>query len=776
MHSVATRAPSIGGFRDVSARVARLRTSIVIIVTVSILYAAVLALNLGVLSQPPRLSLRLSSAVPAQVRVAWILPGGYLWGRGVRSGQQILRLDNAPAQGERGAWQGTSLLVRTGTTVIRITSASVRRGRTTWPLALLSPWFLLLGTLVLLRAVPRSVGKAAYALFASAAFALALAGAADDDNLLAAAAELVVIPLFAFAFARFFLLFPVRRETGKWVLLLALPAAVTGALGLAELVWPLFYAPISLLQLGVLLGYLLTGIVLLVRGLQDTHDPDLRHGMTVLGGATVISVLPFGVLWLVPELFGHQPLLAPEEGILALGVLPAGFSYAILRHNILRAPLIQRWLVQAALWCLLAAVFGMVFDTLSRVSGNGFPAFGSDLLLVPALLFVAALSVRWLHDRLSRTLDRALFKDTYDYRGSLHQLSRDLSLAGDLDAVSGSLLDRLCRLMNLEFAVLLVQDEYGVQPRGASGSCRSLPLLARFVTSTDPDHEPRLVSLSDNERPCLLVPLYVRDVLVGHLCLGAKASGEPFRSVDYDLLSTIGGHLATLVRNAQLVDDLRQQAQTLGVLNDRLEDAREAERSRLAAELHDEPLQTALQLLRVLVSSGDRDEAGDAASLSRVIVDQLRAVCAAMRPPVLDDLGLIAALELLVVDAWDRDELSITLDADGEALPVSLPPEMELTLYRAAQEALTNSRRHAAASDVHISLRCLGNRVRLRIIDNGAGFAVPPRLEALVTEGHLGLAGLERRVLRSDGRLIVRSERGTGTTVEVSVPYVTRVS
>lgn len=147
-----------------------------------------------------------------------------------------------------------------------------------------------------------------------------------------------------------------------------------------------------------------------------------------------------------------------------------------------------------------------------------------------------------------------------------------------------------------------------------------------------------------------------------------------------------------------------------------------------------------------------------------------------MRPPVLDDLGLIAALELLVSDAADHDELSITLDAEGEFLPVALPPELELTLYRAAQEALTNCRRHTSATDIRISLGSLGDIVQLQITDNGGGFAVPHRLDSLAAEGHLGLTGLEHRVTRAGGRLIVRSEQGEGTTVEVSVPCVEKAS
>jgi hypothetical protein len=155
---------------------------IVIAVAVSLLYAAVLTLNVSVLLQPPRLSLELSNSSPGQSHIRWILPGGYLWSHAVRLGDQILLLDGAPVRNETGSWKGTSVVVRTGDRILRLESSALEHGRTTWPLTLLSPWFFLLGTVVLLRATPPTVTRAAYAPFASAAF------------------------------TRFFLLFPVPRD------------------------------------------------------------------------------------------------------------------------------------------------------------------------------------------------------------------------------------------------------------------------------------------------------------------------------------------------------------------------------------------------------------------------------------------------------------------------------------------------------------------------------------------------------------------------------------
>ncbi len=91
-------------------------------------------------------------------------------------------------------------------------------------------------------------------------------------------------------------------------------------------------------------------------------------------------------------------------------------------------------------------------------------------------------------------------------------------------------------------------------------------------------------------------------------------------------------------------------------------------------------------------------------------------------------------------------------------------------LYRAAQEALTNSLRHGRAREVMITLQRHGDTVRLCVADDGVGFAVPARLDELAQRGHLGLAGLRQRVRYSGGRLAVSSTPGRGTTVRVDLP------
>src|SRR5437763_9680930 len=100
--------------------------------------------------------------------------------------------------------------------------------------------------------------------------------------------------------------------------------------------------------------------------------------------------------------------------------------------------------------------------------------------------------------------------------------------------------------MNLEFAVLLVHGDCGPRMHGAAGAYRPAMLPALAAATQQAQDLPRVVPLADGAPSVLLIPLRAHDVLVGHLCLGSKASGEPFRAEDRDLVATLSGHLAAV--------------------------------------------------------------------------------------------------------------------------------------------------------------------------------------------------------------------------------------
>jgi two-component system sensor histidine kinase UhpB len=149
--------------------------------------------------------------------------------------------------------------------------------------------------------------------------------------------------------------------------------------------------------------------------------------------------------------------------------------------------------------------------------------------------------------------------------------------------------------------------------------------------------------------------------------------------------------------------------------------------------------------------------------LTHGTLESIRTLALQLRPAVLDDLGLLAALRWLAEDC--RERLHLSVDLQLAPLPAaSLPPLYETTLFRVAQESLTNVARHAHASAVMIELASTATQVTLRIQDNGQGYAAAPR------SAGLGVRGMRERLELLNGSLELRTEPGQGTTVLATLP------
>lgn len=218
----------------------------------------------------------------------------------------------------------------------------------------------------------------------------------------------------------------------------------------------------------------------------------------------------------------------------------------------------------------------------------------------------------------------------------------------------------------------------------------------------------------------------------------------------------IGGALAARLREARLATLLTE---LLG--------AQEAERSRVAHELHDGVAQSAAALARRLdlAADGDPADLDLAAQQARALVRELRQVIAGMRPPVLDDLGLAAALRQLIDDAGATQ--AVTLDVSLSARP---PAHIETALFRVVQEAFNNASAHAgAAACVNISLRETANSYVAAIDDDGCGF--DPVAQAASASGRgLGLAYMRERIDRLGGRVGITSAPGKGCCILAEIP------
>jgi len=205
--------------------------------------------------------------------------------------------------------------------------------------------------------------------------------------------------------------------------------------------------------------------------------------------------------------------------------------------------------------------------------------------------------------------------------------------------------------------------------------------------------------------------------------------------------------------------------------------AQEEERKRLARELHDDASQQILLLTHGVDNIANKveryspqqlkNELGRLYELSQQTYQNIKHYAQALRPSILDDLGLVAAIKWL---AEEIHKLSgIEIEVNTGTIPL-LSPETELALFRIVQEALNNVHRHSGASEASVTVERQGDEIIVTISDDGRGFEPPRQLSEFATQGKLGLTGMAERVQLVGGKLEVGSSRGWGTTVMVRVP------
>lgn len=205
--------------------------------------------------------------------------------------------------------------------------------------------------------------------------------------------------------------------------------------------------------------------------------------------------------------------------------------------------------------------------------------------------------------------------------------------------------------------------------------------------------------------------------------------------------------------------------------------SQEAERRRVALELHDETIQSLLAIERRIELLARRADGAvrseELAELRQMVegsLTEVRRITRDLRPMMLEDLGLVPALRALVGQAqeWEHPAPTVGLIHQGRCSELS--QELELALYRITQEALANIRKHAQADEVEVQLRCDKTGVELIIADDGLGFESPSSLAELAQAGHYGLLGMQERVREFQGEFELKASPGWGTHLRIWLP------
>lgn len=218
----------------------------------------------------------------------------------------------------------------------------------------------------------------------------------------------------------------------------------------------------------------------------------------------------------------------------------------------------------------------------------------------------------------------------------------------------------------------------------------------------------------------------------------------------------------------QMVATLEKTIDDLRTVSQRLLSAEEAERRRIAHEIHDELGQTLTALrfsLSMVARNSTQPESLQAVqNMAAKAQEKARTLSHELRPAMLDDIGLIATLEWYIDRVEQRANLAISLDAelDEQAIPI----ELKTTVYRLVVEALTNIHKHAAASSAEILMRQTAHAIRFTIIDDGQGFDI----DVLAHSPSLGVAGMRERVNLLRGEFSIESQPEHGTRIDVLLP------
>ncbi len=249
-------------------------------------------------------------------------------------------------------------------------------------------------------------------------------------------------------------------------------------------------------------------------------------------------------------------------------------------------------------------------------------------------------------------------------------------------------------------------------------------------------------------------------------------------------LGTVFNEMAGLVevRNQEvqaLSENLKHQADQRGELLKRLITAQEDERKRVARELHDElgqalsGLAFQAEAMGKLIPNDTRRaiiQLDQTRKLINATTEQMYNLILDLRPSILDDLGLPAALHTHARHLLSNSGIDFQLETN--ALTGRLPPELETVLYRIFQEALTNVVRHAGASEIRMVLSCPSDTFYGSIADNGRGFDLECLHLEMDNGRGLGLLGMQERVAIFNGNMQIQSEPGRGTSIHISIPIV----
>ncbi|MBI2834694.1 MAG: PAS domain-containing protein [Acidobacteria bacterium] len=418
-------------------------------------------------------------------------------------------------------------------------------------------------------------------------------------------ADVVSIVVLPPLFLHFALVFPerpnawVRSSTGRTILpLVYVPGVLLGAARVAVIaggsgrsaLFSWLLTALDRAELIALVVCLTGGLAILVRQLRHARSVLARRQLRWIVWGTALGAVPFALGYALPFALGFAPLPRMELTALPLALVPLAFASAIVRYRLMDVEvIIKRGLVWTA---ALSTITGMYW-VLSRLAGGIFLGGSQEHNSAIALLatLVVVLLARPVKNAIQTTLDRAYYRDRYDYRRALVGFARDLNSDLDLSRLSERLVTRVMETLLVDRMALMLAErgeqaagrfaairaagfepgtlvpvlasESGVGTRLQSGHTVALddPMVARRFTGEE-------VSFWLRQGIHYFVPCVSKEGTIAVMALGRKAHGEPLNSEDVALLAAVAGQIATALENGRLYQQLRMKASELDRLRE----------------------------------------------------------------------------------------------------------------------------------------------------------------------------------------------------------------
>ncbi len=559
----------------------------------------------------------------------------------------------------------------------------------------------------------------------------------NSDFAIALQAYLMATPTVAF-----FALFPNGRFVPgwmRWILILSVPWNILLIFLLPLDNSVITQQPIAFSLLTIwFLTFVVFGIYAQIHRYRRVSTPEERQqtkwvvfGFALWFGYILFSTGPYFYTTALPP-DATVPWWVPLSGLgwwLSLSIVPISLTIAITRYRLWNIDLlINRTLVYSALTASVVAVYVLV------IGGLGLLFQSSDSLLTPLLATgLAAVLFQPLRERLQGAVNRMMYGERDDPVAVISILAEQLERTGTPQSALSSIVKTVAQTLKLPYAAI----ELG-EPGEAAASFG--------------------IQVNDMQR----MPLVYQGESVGYLVVARRAPEESFSPKDHQLLENIARQAGAAAFNARLTADL-QHARTWLVT------AREEERRRLRRDLHDglgpelASLMLKLDATRNLLAK-DPETAdqllGELKEQVRSSVADIRRLVYNLRPPALDELGLLSALRERAAAFPSGQGPHVRVEGPDQLPP--LPAAVEVAAYRIAQEAVNNAAQHGEAQQCWVRLK-VDDGLTLEIIDDGSG--LPDDLRVGV-----GITSMRERTSELGGRITIETLPEGGTRVHAWMP------